>query len=94
MEATRKQKERQRKENKDDPRNSNVSLKQSESISIFALLSTGSLSSEERASCVEPVCVCVRKRFGGIFRACTRVYASGLLRERGYLQICAYLQDG
>lgn len=46
-----------RKGNKDDRRNSNASLKQSESISMFVLLSAGSLNSEERASCVELVCV-------------------------------------
>lgn len=59
MEVTRREgKKRDKgKGNKDDGRNSNASLKQSESISVFVLLSLGSLNSEERQPCVELVCV-------------------------------------
>lgn len=41
-----------KKGNKDDGRNSNASFKQSELISVFVLLSLGSLNSKERVFCV------------------------------------------
>lgn len=46
------------KGNKDDGRNSNASLKQSKSISMFVLLSLGSLNSEEKGVLCS-TCVCV-----------------------------------
>lgn len=83
MEVTRRvhKKRNKGKGNKDDGRNSNASLKQSESISVFVLLSLGSLNSEERESCVELVCVCVSiQRYF--------VCVSGLLRERALADVC------
>lgn len=59
VEVTRREKERNKgKGNKDGGRNSNASLKQSESISVFVLLSPGSLNSEEMESWVK-LCRCV-----------------------------------
>lgn len=53
MEVMRMETKRNKKKgNKDDGRNSNASFKQSELISVFVLLSLGSLNSKERVFCV------------------------------------------
>lgn len=83
MEVARREKERNKGEgNKDDGRNSNASLKQSESISVFVLLSPGSLNSD---SCVELVCV---QAFRGILCMHSCVCVSSLLREEALADVC------
>ena len=61
------------KGNKDDGRNSNASLEQRESISVFVLLSPGSLNSQGEGSPVLNLCVCVCVCV--CVRVCVRVQA-------------------
>lgn len=104
MEAMRRLKERQREGGgKDDRRNSNVSLKQSESISMFVLLSAGSLNSGERCPGLN---LCVQA-FRGFWGCGLRGGGEAVREDVGWIvfafgvcmlaqtvtQVCAHVKD-
>lgn len=78
-------KESKGKRNKDDGRNSNASLEQCESISVFVLLSPGSLNSQGEGSPVLNLRVCASIQ--RVFCACSRVCVARR-RERALADVC------